>query len=176
MRKERNPLTMHAAARQKQNIKRSKACAESAQLERITSKLPSALKKAEKRVPEMLTNYQQRRIELGKLLYKIQTRLAPLNLYSRYLKTRNIPRRTAYDLINTVKQPEKKARRATKEICMSEIRTARFATIKHQFRAYFASISNEPNFAETLGECLAEIVQTYGFDVRLEARGERGAA
>ena len=79
--------------------KRQNFCAESAQLERIISKLPSALQEAEKRVPQMLTDYQQRRAALGKLLYQIQTKLVPLNLYSRYLKARSIPRRTAYDLV-----------------------------------------------------------------------------
>jgi hypothetical protein len=119
-------------------IKRQNGCAESAQLSKIVSKLPSALKKQEKQLPRMLTDYQRRRAELGNLLYQIQTKLVPLNLYSRYLKARSIPRRTAYDLVEAylAKPADRPTKRKPKTYSPEEHRAERYSMLINQLGAY----------------------------------------
>jgi hypothetical protein len=152
--------------------KRQNLCAESAQLERIISKLPSALQEAEKRVPQMLTDYQQRRTSLGKLLYQIQTKLAPLNLYSSYLKARNIPRRTAYDLVEAyLAKPAGRPQTKRKPTTYSpeEHRAERYSMLINQLGAYLDKQEDKHTALEKL--CSASL----GYPVTLNREKEVGA-
>lgn len=132
--------------------KRQNVCAESAQLEQITNKLPDALRKAEKCIPKMLTDYQQRRADLGKLLDQIQRKLVPLNLYSRYLKARSIPRRTAYDLVEAylAKSADKPSKRKPKTYTPEEHRAERHSMLISQLGVYLDGQENKLTALEKL--------------------------
>jgi len=164
MKKQTRSTTDHACKSPRDS---AKGCTESVQLERILNNLPSALREREKRIPQMLTDYQKRRAELGALLAHVQEELAPKQQFCRYLRLRKIPRQTAYDLIADHQQPDKPERKKPKVYTPAEHREARYRVLACQVKAHFSPLRNDPDLKAKLETFFREIAEGLGLTVEV---------
>jgi hypothetical protein len=109
-------------------------------LSAILKKLPSQLKKQEKQVPRLYTNYKESRLELGKILSQVQEKLAGSRQFKKYLDLRKIPKATAYDLIDAYKSPEKAARKKARPATFKEHQEGTFTIVTNRTMAYFLTL------------------------------------
>jgi hypothetical protein len=139
-------------------------------LSRILDELPKDLRKAEENVPTLLSHYQQSRLQLGALLFDVQKHLAPLRRFNRYLKLRNIPKRTAYDLIAACQTPEKPARRASTVYTKGQHDDERYRILSGRVKAHFLPLKKEPDLRKTLEAFFREIMQELLPNATVEVR------